>query len=133
MMQRKVTKGREALCSKLADIQKGLVVVVFDGKPGEPATHTELEGGMRMVITAGGDTETGAVRVTADEWILQDMRNAESSRIEVVTADKELRRLASSVRTTVKLINPVKWWRRYLPRLKGLKNDYSNTPATEER
>lgn len=29
MMQRKVTKGREALCSKLEDIQKGQV-----GSPG---------------------------------------------------------------------------------------------------
>ena len=33
MMQRKVTKGRDALCGKLADIKKGRVVVVFDGKP----------------------------------------------------------------------------------------------------
>ncbi len=32
-----------------------------------------------------------------------------SERIEVVTADKELRRKASDVHKNVKLINPVKW------------------------
>ena len=85
-----------------------------------------------MVVTKGGDEETGAARVTADEWILQDMRAAVSERIEVVTADKELRRKASDVHKNVKLINPVKWWRRYLPRLKGLKSDYSNAPATDD-
>ena len=110
-------------------------------------------------MTKGGDEETGAARVTADEWILQDMRcqqvhafchvcyacsvcvcaacmgagraasvrtdapraqeacmhacaprqAAVSERIEVVTADKELRRAASGVHKNVKLINPVKW------------------------
>ena len=127
MMQRKVTKGREALCGKLEDIQKGQVglaacpicrpapvrrlargwswrltrgwqvIVVFDGKRGEAAKETETDGGMRVgaalvaqrtpslphptrpspgqvVVTKGGDEETGAARVTADEWILQDMR-----------------------------------------------------------
>ena len=140
-------------------------------------------------------------------------RIAVSERIEVVTADKELRRMASGVHKNVKLINPVKWcathalqrhcprtrrmrclarssaahnararahictsgappepdtsrldprdlsrcsavgcivrlgaarrtsasvcarsrrWRRYLPRLKGLKSDYSNAPATDD-
>ena len=34
---------------------------------------------------------------------------AVSERIEVVTADKELRRAASGVHKNVKLINPVKW------------------------
>lgn len=36
-------------------------------------------------------------------------RAAVSERIEVVTADKELRRKASDVHKNVKLINPVKW------------------------
>ena len=81
MMQRKVTKGREALCGKLEDIQKGQVglaacpicrpapvrrlargwswrltrgwqvIVVFDGKRGEAATETETDGGMRVAAT----------------------------------------------------------------------------------
>jgi len=41
--------------------------------------------------------------------------------VEVVTADRQLRRIARISR--VKTINPAKFWRRYLPRLKGLKND----------
>ena len=45
--------------------------------------------------------------------------------VQVVTADKELRRICQ--RASAKTINPVKFWRRYLPRLKGLKSDYSNT------
>ena len=46
--------------------------------------------------------------------------------IEVVTADRRLRRLAHM--SKAKTINPTKFWRRYLHRLKGLKNDYQNTP-----
>ena len=77
MMQRKVTKGREALCGKLEDIQKGQVglalpwlcvwleleadswvagwqvIVVFDGKRGEAATETETDGGMRVGVPGG--------------------------------------------------------------------------------
>ena len=43
---------------------------------------------------------------------------------EVITADRYLRKAAQAV--GAKTINPVKWWRRYLPRIKGLKSDYSN-------
>jgi hypothetical protein len=129
MMQRKVTKGREALCSKLAGIKNGRIVVVFDGKPGEEFQTSTDGDGIEMVITAGGDTETGVARLSADAWIIEQMQHAPEPRIEVVTADKELRRTANAMKgLSVKTINPVKWWRRYLPRLKGLKSDYSNAP-----
>ena len=216
MMQRKVTKGREALCGKLEDIQKGQVGLAWPSRlltraawrvwleleadwraaagwvaGGRRVRRQEGRGsdrdrdrrrahaggrhrrrrgaallaqprtnlipsaphipGRQVIVTKGGDEETGAARVTADEWILQDMRRqqvhvyahahvstacigaghasaacsichvfrrmhvcasrraAVSERIEVVTADKELRRKASDVHKNVKLINPVKW------------------------
>lgn len=73
-----------------------------------------------LVSTEGVDRET------ADEWIERAIDEAEENRIEVVTADRRLRSVAHGARA--KTINPAKFWRRYLPRLKGLKTDYSNQP-----
>ena len=53
---------------------KMLVVVVFDGKPGEDfRATTEGDNGLQMVVTAGGDAETGATRLSADEWIIEQV------------------------------------------------------------
>ena len=111
MMQRKVTKGREALCGKLTGIKAGRVVIVFDGKPGEEFQSTEGADGLQMVVTSGGDAETGESRHSADSWILEQLHAApEEGRIEVVTADRELRRQANAFPSlSVKTINPVKW------------------------
>lgn len=35
-------------------------------------------------------------------------------------------------RVSAVTINPVKFWRRYLPRLKGFKNDYVNAPKMDD-
>ena len=64
--------------------------------------------------------------MTADEWIEQEIEATSYGRVEVVTADRNLRATCHGMR--VKTINPTKFWRRYLNRLKGLKNDYTNTP-----
>jgi hypothetical protein len=123
MMQRKVTKGRDELAKKLSGARGGDFVLVFDGKRGEQ----EISSGSdpRVVITQGAD-DNGGMRVKADNWILTQIDACEEREIQVVTADREFRKLAQAKRA--KTINPVKFWRRYLPRLKGLKSDYSNTP-----
>eukprot|EP00316_Scyphosphaera_apsteinii_P022184 CAMPEP_0119329300 /NCGR_PEP_ID=MMETSP1333-20130426/75514_1 /TAXON_ID=418940 /ORGANISM="Scyphosphaera apsteinii, Strain RCC1455" /LENGTH=154 /DNA_ID=CAMNT_0007338383 /DNA_START=65 /DNA_END=529 /DNA_ORIENTATION=- len=123
MMQRKVTKGRVQLAEKVSGLTRGDVFLVFDGKPGEEFQMTGTD--PCVVVTAGG--VDGEHRVSADEWIMQQLkqRALREAKVEVVTADRMLRHGAHQV--SAKTINPVKWWRRYLPRLKGLKSDYSNT------
>ena len=125
MAQRKVTKGREALAEKMAGIRPAKVTLVFDGRKGEAESVSGSN--PRVVITQGGAEDTGEGRETADEWIERELEDASREvEIEVVTADRNLRRIAHAAK--VKTINPVKFWRRYLQRLKGLKNDYVNAP-----
>ena len=129
MAHRKVTKGREALAARLAGIRPARVTLVFDGKRGE--LPSESGSNPRVVVTSGGDEESGADRETADEWIERQLVHASrENQLEVVTADRALRRTTHAAK--VKTINPSKFWRRYLWRLKGLKNDYKNTPKAEE-
>ena len=128
MAHRKVTKGRDALSAKLAGIRPQKVTIVFDGKHGEAAS--ESGSNPRIVVTRGGE-EGGQDRETADEWIGRQLDDAApDASIEVVTADRTLRRIAHSAKA--KTINPSKFWRRYLARLKGLKNDYKNAPREAE-
>lgn len=63
---------------------------------------------------------------SADSYILQEVRRLRESvpttRIEIVTADKQLRRALLRVKPVVRgVVNPVTFWKRYLPRLAGLK------------
>ena len=128
MAQRKVTKGREALAARLAGVRGAEVVLVFDGREGE--SHVESGHDPRVVVTSGGE---GSERESADEWIVEQLYGGTSpsrtTDVSIVTADKLLRREAQ--RAAAATINPVKFWRRYLPRLKGLKTDYSNAPRGE--
>ena len=127
MSHRKVTKGRDELAAKLAGIRGSRTVLVFDGRRGEKAS---VQGSNpQVVVTHGGDAD-GVSRETADEWIENAMEGATESVIEVVTADRRLRQVAHL--NKVGTINPAKFWRRYLPRLKGLKTDYSNSPKSDD-
>lgn len=131
MMQRKVTKGRENLAEKLGMVKEGQnkIVLVFDGRQGEAAS--EWGDHPEVVVTSGGDETTGEGRMSADEYIVEKLGTCDPrTKLEVVTADKWLRKQAQQF--DAKTINPVKWWRRYLPRLQGLKSDYTN-PDTNLR
>ena len=72
----------------------------------------------------------GVDRESADDWIEQALDDAVETRAEVVTADRRLREIAHSAKA--KTINPSKFWRRYVPRLQGLKNDYVNAPKGDD-
>jgi len=125
MMQRKVTKGRENLAEKLSAVKEGAfqIVLVFDGRKGEAASVVGEH--PQVVVTSGGDETTGEGRMSADEYIVEQLATVDRrTHAEVVTADKWLRKQAQQ--QDAKTINPVKWWRRYLPRLQGLKSDYTN-------
>lgn len=128
MNQRKVTKGRDELAAKITGCRQGKMVLVFDGREGEAPTSG---GSDPQVVVTRGETE-GTHRETADQWIVRELSAAQEkyARIEVVTADRALRRECQL--EGVKTINPSKWWRRYLPRLKGLKNDYRNAPKPRD-
>jgi hypothetical protein len=122
------------------------VVLVFDGRPGEQ-TRTD-------VTTSGGDagssssssprpTATTAFRTVqleegavADDFIMEEIhaiaRMGKNRRVKLVTADKRLRAMALATRPTVKaVVNPVVFWRKYLPRMSGQKkkNRETATPA----
>lgn len=126
MATRKVTKGRDALAAKLAGCMGREVVLVFDGKQGEAPSSSGTD--PRVVVTAGG--ESGFERETADAWISREIASATQTRVEVVSADRALRRTAQLAKS--QCINPSKFWRRYLPRLQGRKNDYVNAPKAQE-
>ena len=126
MATRKVTKGRDELAAKLAGIRGYReVVLIFDGRRGEKASSSGSD--PRVVITRGAAEDAAASRETADTWIARELASEAHARVEVVTADRNLRRVARDARA--QCINPAKFWRRYLPRLRGDKNDYSNAPA----
>lgn len=128
MAHRKVTKGRDELAAKLAGIRGIRAIIVFDGRRGEAAS--DIGSNPRVVVTYGGEDETGEDRETADEWIGRELDGVpHRALVEVVTADRNLRRLAHA--SKVKTINPSKFWRRYLPRIKGEKNDYRNAPRAD--
>ena len=123
-----MTKGRDELTARLQGIRGGSAVIVFDGRRGEAAS--EYGEDPHVVVTHGGD-ENGTDRETADSYIERELLASErGERLEVVTADRRLRMIAH--RAKAKTINPAKFWRRYLPRLKGLKNDYRNEPKVPD-
>ena len=119
-------KEPDALTQKLQLIQ-GVeqVILVLDGRP-----NTETE-----IVEYGGDSLLQRVNLgqglSADDWILQHIednnqpnapRRDQTTRVQVVTADRKLRQRIRSIKPIVKdVVNPVTFWRRYLPRMSGFK------------
>lgn len=104
---------------KLKPMEQGLnVFLVFDSSSGEGIeTKITQEGRFSTVVMGKG--------LAADDFIMQEIdkivKSGESF-VQVVTADRELRRQALEVRSVVRgVVNPVVFWRRYRPRLTGLK------------
>ena len=124
-------KDRETIADKVKPIQAAQgVVLVFDGKKsGLTEDIVEEEGIYKSVFLREG--------VTSDEYILREIKDLIPLRprrkVNVVTADRELRRKVLRTKPIVNgVVNPVVFWKRYLPRLCLLKSDYANTPPDEE-
>lgn len=116
------SKGVPRHADKVAEQLKPIattepVLLVFDGRPGLERTETE-EGNFRQV-----QLEEGA---SSDHFILEEIAalgvDSKENRVKLVTADKRLRSFALSKRPTVKqVVNPVTFWKKYVPRMAGLK------------
>ena len=73
--------------------------------------------------------------LSTDEYIMEQLlhlkqqQGTTTTKVQVVTADRALRRKVLETKPVVRgVVNPVVFWRRYRPRLTGLKTDYSNVP-----
>jgi thiol-disulfide isomerase/thioredoxin len=111
---------REAVSEKLRPMKDNNldVVLIFDSRKGEgDDTKVTKDGKFSTVIMGEGKT--------ADDYILGEIESFKtlgSSFVQVVTADRDLRRKALETRSVVRrVINPAVFWRRYRPRLTGLK------------
>jgi hypothetical protein len=113
-------RNATVLAEKLADIKSARsVVLVLDGKTGLDETRVEERGDIFQMVSL----QQG---LSADDYILDQLdmirRTNHNCRIEVVTADRKLRKQILAIKPVVKgVVNPVVFWRRYLPRLCGYK------------
>lgn len=95
------------------------VTLIFDGRKGETTRHDTLDGPMFRKV----QLEEGKI---ADDYILELIAElstlSKSNRVKLVTADKRLRAAALSAKPTVKsVVNPVVFWKKYIPRMSGQK------------
>jgi len=93
------------------------VILVFDGRPGLERSETE-EGNFRRVQLPEG--------MSSDDFILDEIAaigsESKDNRVKLVTADKRLRSKALQKGQIVKtVVNPVTFWKKYRPRMGGLK------------
>jgi hypothetical protein len=109
----------ETLVEKLKLIQGSNIVLVLDGeKDGNKQTSIEVDGTFQKVSLGEG--------LSADDYMVMEIDKLCSVRprqqVQVVTADRQLRRQVLEIKPVVKgVVNPVVFWRRYLPRMCGWK------------
>jgi hypothetical protein len=117
---------RETIVAKVKPISAAQqVILVFDGQKGLEQDTVENEGIFRSVFLREGGS--------ADDYILSEIESLIPERprrkIQVVTADRALRKQVLKTKPIVHgVVNPVVFWKRYLPRLCGMKSDYTNVP-----
>jgi YacP-like NYN domain len=129
------------IAEKIAPIEPKAeqVILVFDG---QKATKNKGKDEAEVAIETRIVKESDSSRfqtvylgkdLSADDFILSEinlLKNDPRRRVQVVTADRKLRRLVLEKSKPVvrAVINPVVFWKRYLPRLSGMKSDYTNVP-----
>lgn len=123
-------KDPNVVANKLIPVQAERIVLVFDGTrtdddvsstpPDAARTTTRVEelGTRFQRISLGSG-------LSADDYIQEEIQRIAMedprARIQVVTADRELRRQVRERSVVRHVVNPVTFWRRYLPRLTGMK------------
>jgi len=130
-----IPKNRDAISAKLQEIQQRNteVVLVWDGKKGTQGGYTSKEENSDTFTTI--TTKEG---LTADDYILSEIKAIYESgstghEVQIVTGDRELRRLAlATKKICTNAVDPVVFWRRYRPRLAGLKLPKENNADVEE-
>eukprot|EP00977_Amphora_coffeiformis_P005696 scaffold1206_cov160-Amphora_coffeaeformis.AAC.2 len=124
-------RDRETIALKVKPIKAAeKVILVFDGQKGLTEDSIEEDGIFRNVLLREG--------LSADDYILNEIKALIPERprrkVQVVTADRALRSKVLRTKPVVHgVVNPVVFWKRYLPRLCGMKNDYTNTSPDEEK
>lgn len=133
------------------------VILVFDGRQGDKTRTdvTTQSGGTNGRDDDGSNLENADAPTTtmgtrsprtvtsfrtvqleegmvADDFIMEEIhaigRLGKNQRVKLVTADKRLRAMALTIRPTVKtVVNPVVFWRKYLPRMSGQKKKNKTT------
>jgi hypothetical protein len=120
-----------------------------DSTPSPPATTTTTtttqirsdQGALfRQVYLGQGLLTDDYIKQDIQELLLQMRTSSKRSDtilipkvVEVVTADRILRREVLTMKPIVRgVINPVVFWKRYRPRLTGLKSNYQNQPFLEQ-
>jgi hypothetical protein len=132
LAQKGTTKDRGVLAERLSPIKASgaeSIVLVFDGRPGD--VHQERnEGNFHLVELAEG--------ISSDDFILEQIHEivskSKTDRIQLVTADRPLRKLALEKRPGVKgVVNPLTFWKKYIPRMAGLKKFEGDVVGEEAR
>lgn len=132
--QKGTPRDAEVLVQKLKPMAESstsdAMILVFDGARSSSSSRTEWsQGQFRHVQLEEG--------MTADEFILEEIQTIaaenKQNRIKLVTADKRLRSFALDVRPTVKtVVNPKVFWRKYFPRMSGLKKRVEDTEESSK-
>lgn len=122
-------KDVDILANNLQQIHAEQIVLVLDGRKGRSQTKVTEHKVFSKIELAEG--------LIADDFIIQTIKDyrdeSPHKKIQVVTADRKLRKAVLGIKPIVKgVVNPVTFWRRYLPRLQGRKK-VKEAKAEEEK
>lgn len=111
-------KDAGALAKKLLPVRAASVVLVLDGRQGVAETAIDVTGSFQLVALGEG--------MSADDYIVDQIKamvgGKPRKRVQVVTADRQLRCSVLDIKPVVRaVVNPLTFWKRYLPRLSGMK------------
>jgi hypothetical protein len=123
----RTTTNRDTLIETLRGVEGAEeIILVFDGRPGEK-TDISVDNCLRTVSLGEGLSTDDFIQEEIQKfWV--DPTTRRKHRVNLVSADRELRKHALAFKPIVKtVINPVTFFRRYLPRMLGIKKRSADT------